>query len=804
IEAFKEYPEEAVTNTLKIAERCQVELDLGQIRLPHFDPPAGEDDNSYLRKLCQAGIKGKYGRATKEIKERLDYELSVIEKMGFVSYFLIVHDFIKWAKEKHIVVGPGRGSAPGSIVSYLLDITTIDPLKHKLIFERFLNPERISMPDIDIDFADNRRDEVIEYVAHKYGRKHVAQIITFGTMAARGSIRDVGRALGYSYSFCDQIAKAIPFNMNLSQALDAVKELKSQYEADEKVRRLIDLAKKIEGTARHASTHACGVVVADQPLTEIVPLQLAPQNKESVVTQYSMEYIEALGLLKMDFLGLRNLTIIEETLKRIYAIHQVDLKIEEIPFDDRKTYQLLQRGETTGVFQLESSGMRSYLKQLKPNRFEDIVAMVALYRPGPMQFIPQYIARKNNREKVQYSHPILKEILADTYGIAVYQEQIIQIAHRLAGFTLSEADTLRKAIGKKKKDLLDKQKDKFLKGMVNNKVSQELAQEVWEWIIPFASYSFNLAHATSYATIAYQTAYLKAHYPLEFMSSLLTSHAGNNEKISFLIQECRRVGIEIWPPDINESFLTFSVVPQNNVIRFGLSAIKNVSHKVVEQIINERKQNGYFKTLEDFVSRTCEFGLDKKSLESMARAGVFDNLIDRAKIVNNIKNILDCAQEIKKQSNSQQASLFQTTPLRPALNLSQEGTITTLDKLGWEKELLGLYISAHPLNQYEKMLKKITTPIKEIDDSFIGQMVRVGGIINKINRIITKNNERMMFVELEDLTDKIEVVVFPRVLDSYAKMLTEGNIILMKGRIDRRNGSLQMIGESAEELISKE
>lgn len=804
IEAFKEYPEEAVTNTLKIAERCQVELDLGQIRLPHFDPPEGEDDTSYLRKLCQEGIKGKYGRATKEIKERLDYELSVIEKMGFVSYFLIVHDFIKWAKEQHIVVGPGRGSAPGSIVSYLLDITTIDPLKHKLIFERFLNPERISMPDIDIDFADNRRDEVIGYVANKYGRKHVAQIITFGTMAARGSIRDVGRALGYSYSFCDQIAKTIPFNMNLSQALDAVKELKSQYEADEKVRRLIDLAKKIEGTARHASTHACGVVVADQPLTEIVPLQLAPQNKESVVTQYSMEYIEALGLLKMDFLGLRNLTIIEETLKRIYAIHQVDLKIEEIPFDDRKTYQLLQRGETTGVFQLESSGMRSYLKQLKPNRFEDIVAMVALYRPGPMQFIPQYIARKNNREKVQYSHPILKEILADTYGIAVYQEQIIQIAHRLAGFTLSEADTLRKAIGKKKKDLLDKQKDKFLKGMVNNKVSQELAQEVWEWIIPFASYSFNLAHATSYATIAYQTAYLKAHYPLEFMSSLLTSHSGNNEKIAFLIQECRRVGIEIWPPDINESFLTFSVVPQNNVIRFGLSAIKNVSHKVVEQIINERKQNGYFKTLEDFVSRTCEFGLDKKSLESMARAGVFDNLIDRAKIVNNIKNILDCAQEIKKQSNSQQASLFQTTSFRPALNLSQEGTITTLDKLGWEKELLGLYISAHPLNQYEKMLKKITTPIKEIDDSFIGQMVRVGGIINKINRIITKNNERMMFVELEDLTDKIEVVVFPRVLDSYAKMLTEGNIILMKGRIDRRNGSLQMIGESVEELTSKE
>ena len=803
IETFKEYPE-AIANTLKIAERCQTDLELGHIRLPRFDPPQGEDENSYLKKLCQEGIQLKYGKENKEIRERLEYELSVIQKMGFSSYFLIVYDFIKWAKEKHIVVGPGRGSAPGSIVSYLLDITTIDPLKHHLLFERFLNPERISMPDIDIDFADKRRDEVIEYVANKYGRDHVAQIITFGTMAARGSIRDVGRALGYSYSFCDQIAKAIPFNMNLSQALTAVKELKSQYESDEKVRRLIDLAQKIEGTARHASTHACGVVVADQPLMEMVPLQLAPQNKESIVTQYSMEYIEALGLLKMDFLGLRNLTIIEETLKRIYAIHQVDLEIEQIPFNDRKTYQLLQRGETTGVFQLESSGMRNYLKQLKPNHFQDIVAMVALYRPGPMQFIPQYIARKNNQEKAEYHHPILKDILSNTYGIAVYQEQIIQIAHRMAGFTLSEADTLRKAIAKKKKDLLVKQKDKFIKGMIDNKVSEAVAKEIWDWIIPFASYSFNLAHATSYATIAYYTAYLKAHYPLEFMSSLLTSHSGNNEKISFLIQECRRVNIDILPPDINESFLTFSVVPKEEVIRFGLSAIKNVSQKLVEQIISERKQNGYFKTIEDFVSRTCEFGLDKKSLESMARAGVFDSLVDRAKIVSNIKNILDCAQEIKKQNNSQQASLFQTASFRPNLNLSNDRSVGVLDKLSWEKELLGLYISAHPLNQYEKMLKKIATSVKEIDDSYIGQMVRVGGIVDKINRIITKNNERMMFVELEDLTDKMEVVVFPRVLDSYTKMLTEGNIILIKGRIDRRNGSLQMIAESVEELTSKE
>lgn len=803
IEVFKDYPE-AIENTSKIADRCNVKIELNKICLPHFDTPTGEKEDIYLEQLCQKGIDEKYGKKTEAILNRLTYELGVIKKMGFASYFLIVYDFIKWAKEQHIVVGPGRGSVAGSIVAYLLDITTIDPLKHNLLFERFLNPERISMPDIDVDFADNRRDEVIEYVAKKYGRDRVAQIITFGTMAARGSIRDVGRALGYSYSFCDQIAKSVPFNMNLSQALSSVKELKNQYESDEKARRLFDLAIKIEGTARHASTHACGVVVADQPLVEIIPLQLAPQNKESIITQYSMEYIEALGLLKMDFLGLRNLTIIEETLRRIYAIHRISVNIEDIPYDDRKTYQLLQKGETIGVFQLESSGMRSNLKQLKPNKFEDIVAMVALYRPGPMQFIPQYIARKHGREKFDYFHPTLKKILESTYGIAVYQEQIIQIAHQMAGFSLAEADILRKAIGKKKRDLLIKQQEKFIQGMISNKISKKLAEEIWEWIIPFASYSFNLAHATSYATIAYQTAYLKAHYPLEFMSSLLTSHSGNNEKIAFLIQESRRAGIDILPPDINESFLTFSVVPKGQFIRFGLGAIKNVSQKSVEQIIGERKQNGFFKSMEDFVSRTCQIGLDKKSLESMAKAGVFDSLIDRGKAVNNIKNIMNCAQEMKKDSLGKQASLFQSSTLGPSLNLNNDGTVSTFEKLSWEKELLGLYISAHPLNQYEKMLKKISTPIKEIEESLVGQMIRIGGIINRISRIITKNNERMMFVEIEDLTGKIEVTIFPRVLEMYAKMLTEGNIVLIKGRIDQRNGSLQMIGESVEELISRD
>ncbi len=803
IEIFKEYPK-AIENTVKIARRCKVEIDLSQIRLPHFETPSGVDEDTYLEQLCREGIKEKYGKKNSEIENRLIYELSVIKKMGFASYFLIVHDFVKWAKEHHIVVGPGRGSAAGSIVSHLLDITTVDPLKHNLLFERFLNPERISMPDIDIDFADKRRDEVIEYVAERYGRDRVAQIVTFGTMAARGSIRDVGRALGYSYGFCDQIAKSIPMMMSLSQALKANKDLKGQYDADEKVRRLIDLAIKIEGTARHASTHACGVVVADQPLSEIIPLQLAPQNKGSIITQYSMEYVEALGLLKMDFLGLRNLTIIEETLKRIYAINRINLDIEKIPTDDRKTYRLLQKAETTGIFQLESSGMKNYLKQLKPNQFQDIVAMVALYRPGPMQFIPDYINRKHGKERITYFHPVLKEILSDTYGIAVYQEQILQIAHRLAGFSLSEADKLRKAIGKKIKDLLIQQQEKFIQGMIKNGISEKVAGEIWEWIIPFASYSFNLAHSTCYATIAYQTAYLKAHYPLEFMSSLLTSHSGNNDKISFLIQECRRMKIEILPPDINESFLTFSVVPKEKVIRFGLGAIKNVSQKSIEQIISERKQHGYYKSIEDFVNRTCQIGLDKKSFESMAKAGVFDSMVERSRVVNNVKNIIHCTQEIKKQSSSHQTSLFQTTPLATNFNLSSAGPeISTLDRLTWEKELLGLYISSHPLQQYEKMIQKVATPVNQINDRLVGQMIRVAGIINKTNRIVTKNNEQMMFAELEDLTDRIEVVIFPRVLDMYAKMITDGNIVLLTGRIDRRNGSIQMIGESVEELISK-
>ena len=800
---FKEVPE-AIINTQVIAEKCNVELELGKFKLPYLPIPSHQSPDEYLEELCREGIKKKYGRTNQEIENRLKHELAVIKQMGFASYFLIVRDFALWAKNHHIVVGPGRGSAPGSLVSYLLDITTIDPLKYHLLFERFLNPGRISMPDIDLDFADRRRNEVLQYVTQKYGQDHVAQIITFGTMAARGAIRDVGRVLNYPYSFCDEIAKSVPMNLSLQQALDSVGELRRRYEEDPKVKRLLDLAKKLEGTARHVSTHACGVVISSEPLTKIVPLQHPPQSKEEIITQYEMGAIEALGLLKMDFLGLKNLTMIEDTLHYIYAIEKKDIKIDQIPLNDKKTYRLLQKGETTGVFQLESSGMKAYLQQLKPTKFEDIIAMVALYRPGPMQFIPQYIKRKRGQEKPQYLHPALKPILESTYGIAVYQEQIMQIANRLAGFSLSEADVLRKAIGKKIKKLLVSQKDKFLKGAKNNQVDERVAQKLWQWILPFARYSFNRSHATAYAMIAYQTAYLKANYPLEFMAALLSSHQGDNDKIAFLIHECEAMKIPVLPPDINQSFRNFSVVPKEKKIRFGLSAIKNVGEKIIEEIIEERQKNGPFKSFEDFLSRASKFSLEKKSLESLAEAGVFDQLIDREKIVNNLPRILAYLQDLRKQSVAHQQSLFQNQSSQPTLHLPKGEDLPLRTKLEWEKKLLGLYVSAHPLDEFKKALQKVTTPIQTIrQGSFRKKRVRIGGIITHITKILTKNQQRMLFAEVEDQSGRIEVIVFPTSFEQYAPLFKEGKILIINGSINHRDEQTKLICDSAEEVISQ-
>ena len=627
---FTDMPE-AIKNTLKVADMVDYRMEFGRTLLPHFSTPDQKDPNDYLEELCQLGLQKREIKQTKEIKDRLDFEMSVIKKTGFAPYFLIVQDFVNWAKESGIVVGPGRGSAAGSLVSYLLNITNIDPIKYELFFERFLNPERISMPDIDLDFADRRRDEVIRYVESKYGHDHVAQIITFGTMAARAAVRDVGRVLDLPYSYCDRVAKLIPMFMDLDSAIKTVPELREIYEADPEGKRLLDIAKKLEGCARHASTHACGVVITKEPLDQYVPVQHATTQGEKVkVTQYSLHPIEDLGLLKMDFLGLKNLTIIEDTLNIINKTREIEINIEDIPIDDRKTFDLLKKARTTGVFQLESSGMRKYLRELKPTEIEDIIAMVALYRPGPMDWIKDYIDGKYGRKSASYLHPKLKPILEKTYGVAIYQEQVMQIAQDLAGFTLGEADVLRKAVGKKIRKLLRQQKQKFLQGCIKNGVSKSVAEKVFDFIEPFAGYGFNRAHAACYARIAYETAYLKANFPAEFMASLMTADYHDADRIALEVEECLQMNIEVLPPDINESFSTFTVVKeslqqdQKTRIRFGLKAIKNLGSNVVKTIIDERKANGHFKNMEDFLSRVQTKDLNKKSIESLIKSGALD------------------------------------------------------------------------------------------------------------------------------------------------------------------------------------
>ncbi|MCD6550142.1 DNA polymerase III subunit alpha [bacterium] len=804
IEFFKDVPE-AIENTQRIVSECNFEFELGKTKLPHFPVPEGETAESYIEKLCKQGLKKRYGEnPSKKVIDRMNYELSVIRETGFSSYFLIVQDFVNWAKQNRIVVGPGRGSAAGSLVAYLLGITNVDPIKYGLIFERFLNKDRISMPDIDLDFTDRRRDEVINYVAQKYGRNKVAQIITFGTMAARAVVRDVGRALGYSYSFCDQIAKMIPFGFTLDQTLEKIPEFQQLYESDDRARKLIDFAKKLEGCARHASTHACGVVISDKPLEEIVPLQHPSQDEEAIVTQYEMHSIEDLGLLKMDLLGLKNLTIIEDTLARVYKVQNKKIDIENIPHDDKKTFELFQKGETTGVFQLESEGMKRYLKQLKPTKFDDIIAMVALYRPGPMALIPEYIQRKHGLKKVEYLHPKLEPILASTYGLPVYQEQIMQIAQHLAGFSLGEADILRKAIGKKIKDLLLAQKEKFIDGMQKNNIDKGIAQKIWSWIEPAARYSFNKSHATAYATIAYQTAYLKAHYPVEFMAALLTSEKNDVDRISELISECKKMNIEVLPPDINESFRNFSVVPKENKIRFGLLAIKNVGSNVVESIIQERKSRGPFKSISDFTARIDAGIINKKSLESLIKAGVLDRLEERNKLLVNIEKILTTSREIQRTKNNGQKNLFgDSFHSNCNLKLEDAKPASLQEKLIWEKELLGLYVSAHPLERFRKILSKKALPIKEISQRVLGQRIRIGGIIAGIKKIITRKGQPMLFVKVEDLNDKIEVVVFPSIIEQNPTAFQENKIVMITGRIDMRDQYPKIICDSVEEIVEE-
>ncbi|KKR03984.1 MAG: polymerase III alpha subunit protein [Parcubacteria group bacterium GW2011_GWF2_39_13b] len=802
IEWFKDIPE-AILNTQKIVEQCNLELKLDQIQLPYFEVPNKKTPEDYLKDLCEQGLKKRYKDPNKKIFDRLEYELSIITQTGFSSYFLIVSDFVNWAKNNEIVVGPGRGSAAGSLVSYLLNITDLDPIKYELLFERFLNPERISMPDIDLDFADARRDEVIDYIREKYGENRVAQIITFGTMAARAAIRDVGRALNYPYALCDQLAKMVPFGTTLSRAINESAELNRAYKTDEGAAKIINMAIKLEGVVRHASTHACGLLITREPLDKIVPRQHPAGEDKIIVSQYEMHSIEALGLLKMDLLGLKNLTIIENTLKIIANTQNKKINISDLPLDDKKTYELLQAGKTTGVFQLESGGMKRNLKELKPTTFEDVIAMVALYRPGPMEFIPEFIARKHGLKEITYLHPQLEPLLKNTYGICVYQEQLMAIAKELAGFTLAEADILRKAVGKKIKKLLDEQKGKMIDGMVKNKIPADIAQKIWQWAEPFASYGFNRSHAACYALIGYQTAYLKANYPTEFLSALMTSDENDIERIAFLVGEAQEMGIEILPPNINESLANFTVV-NTKTIRFGLAAIKNVGSNVVAAIVSERKANGHYKSIADFIERVKSKDLNKKSLESLAKSGAMDALGERNQLLLNMETILSFAKEIQKSKSNGQTSLFSLNSkidAQSSLRLTEVPPAIKKEKLAWEKELLGLYISDHPTKEHAGFFKNNTIALNKINAKMAGSAVRIGGVISKINKVITKaSGKPMLFVTIEDGAGKIEVLVFPKQLEKNPIIWQEDKLVLISGKVSDRNDEIKIICDSVEEV----
>lgn len=803
IDAFADHPE-VIENTVKIAEACNLELVLGKNVLPFFPLPEGLTADNYLRQLSEEGLIKRFGESgiKPELRERMDYELSVIEKTGYAGYFLIVADFINWAKDNGVVVGPGRGSAAGSLVSFLIGITNIDPVKYGLYFERFLNPERISMPDIDTDFADSRRDDVLNYVAEKYGRDHVAQIITFGTMAARNAIRDVGRVMSLPYNYCDRVAKLIPMGMDLDESCEKVPELKEiQLEDDGK--KLLDIARRLEGVVRHASTHACGVVITPEPVDYYAPRQYG--SGESIVIQYEGHSVEDLGLLKMDFLGLSNLTIIEQTLRIVRKVEGVEIDINKIPLDDVKSFRIFQDGRTTGVFQFESAGMKRYLKQLQPNDLEDVIAMVALYRPGPMEYIPDYIAGKHGRKKPTYLHLKLKPILEKTYGVAVYQEQLMQIARELAGFTYGQADVLRKAVGKKIKELLDEQEVKMIEGMVAGGIDKSVAKKIWEFILPFASYGFNRSHAACYAMIAYQTAYLKANYPAEFMAALLTSDQQNLDRIAIEVEECRQMGIEVLPPDVNESFADFGVVAESLKtekprIRFGLLAVKGLGENIVNEIIEERKRSGKYKDFEDFLSRVKSKDLNKRSLEAMARAGVLDSLAERNSILVNMDKILAFVQELNKEQNVNQNSLFDLSPqidISSKLKLESVDPLDKKQKLTWEKEYLGLYVSEHPLSDIQAKIRNYAVACSALKGVADGAEVRVAGVITAVKKIFTKKGDAMLFVKIEDTSGDTEILVFPKVLEQNPHLWQPDSIIICSGKVSDKDGESKVLCDMA-------
>ena len=816
----EEYPE-VIRNTKKVADRCNVEIELGRILIPKYPLPEGENEHSYLLRLTYQGLLQRYNSASKEEAEKLDpddiipqlsdevrqraeMELGVMGNMGYEGYFLIVQDFINWGKSQGIVFGPGRGSAAGSIIAYALNITDLDPLKYGLLFERFLNPDRISMPDIDVDIQDTRRDEVIEYCAKKYGEDHVSNIATFGKMFGRMAVRDVARVLEVPYAESDRLAKLVPppnqgRHIPLSVSVKEDADLRKEYENNPTAKEVLDYAIQLEGTIRSHGVHACGVVIAPDTLVNYIPLEMA--QKGVVATQFPMGEVEELGLLKMDFLGLSNLTIINNAMRIIKKVYKEEIDLAHLPLDDKPTYELFQRGDTTGVFQLESAGMKRYLRALKPTHFEDIIAMVALYRPGPMQFIDSFIRRKHGEEPITYLHEGMRNSLENTYGILVYQEQFMQISKEWCGFTGGQADTLRKAVGKKKIDLMKKVKPEFVEGAVKvGGATREMAETFWTQLEEFANYCFNKSHAACYGLIAYWTAYLKAHYPDAFMAALMTSDHDDIDRLAIEITECKHMGLEVLAPDVNQSYVEFGVVPAAKQVRFGMAAVKGVGVGAVEEIIRAREADGPFKSVEDFAKRVSTSKVNRKAWESLVKAGAFDALGDRSDLLFNLDTILAFASKLQKEALSGQVDMFAALggdKLMPSVELKTSPVkYTSKEQLMWERELLGLYISAHPLDNYDAFFEEQTIPLHACTPQIDGQKVSVGGLVSTIRTIVTKAGTKMAFVGIEDKTSEAELIVFPRLYEQLGDNLQQDAIVKVVGTINARDRDGNMTDEA--------
>ena len=821
-----EYVPQAIENTEKIAKRCNVDFDFGTRHLPAYAVPDGKDAFEYLRELCQSGLEKRYSPVSDELQKRLDYELGVIKSMGFVDYFLIVWDFIHFAKNNGVMVGPGRGSAAGSIVAYSLGITTVDPIKYGLIFERFLNPERVSMPDIDIDFAPNGRQKIIDYVVEKYGEGQVAQIITFGTMKAKLAIRDVGRALDIPYAEVDKVAKLVPFDlkMTISKALDISTELHALYENDPQIKELLDTSMALEGLPRHASTHAAGVVITSEPIVNYVPLQLNSEN--FITTQFTKDTVENLGLLKMDFLGLRNLTVIENAVKIIKRTRGIDLNMDEIDYDCKEVYELISSGNTDGVFQLESAGMQSFMQELKPDTLEDVIAGIALYRPGPMEQIPRYIKSKKNPQTIQYKHPLLKNILDVTYGCMVYQEQVLEIVRTLAGDSLGKADSMRRVISKKKADQMVIERKNFIygsddgdiPGCIKNGIDEQTAISIFDEINDFANYAFNKSHAAAYAFVTYQTAYLKTFYPVEYMASLISS-IDDLDKINHYIANCKEMGIDRLPPDVNKSEDTFTV--ENNSIRFGLSAVKNVGRAMILNLVNERKNNGEFKNFSDFIDRMAGQDMNKRALEGLISCGAFDSMgVKRSQLLAVYEKALDGTARAARDNVAGQMSLFDTIEEQSEMQFPNIDELDKKTMLKMEKQSTGLYFSGHPMEEYTDKIKKLTkynisdvlTSVHKDEDGNYhavegglqdGDMMIICAAIASRKNKTTRSNAQMAFLNVEDVYGSVECIVFPKVLNEFSPLLQEDNLVAIACRLSIREDEAPKILMQSVQLLDE-